>query len=48
MEQIDEVVSLLYKQDTQPPFVQEAVEEDLSDDPQAPPLYNINDPWESE
>jgi hypothetical protein len=48
MEQIDEVVSLLYKQDTQPPFVQETVEEDLSNDPQAPPLYNINDPWESE
>jgi hypothetical protein len=38
MEQIDEVVSLLYKQDTQPPFVQEAVEEDLSNDPQAPPI----------
>lgn len=48
LEQIDEVVSLLYKQDTQAPFIPDAEEEEVSDEPQSPPLYSITDPWESE
>jgi hypothetical protein len=49
MDKIDEVVSMLYKQDTQIPFKDEQViEDETTEEPVTPPLYTINEPWVSE
>ena len=49
MDKIDEVVSMLYKQDTQMPFKDEQViEDETTEEPVTPPLYTINEPWVSE
>ena len=49
MDKIDEVVSMLYKQDTQNLFPEaDVVEDETTPEPVTPPLYNINEPWASE
>ena len=49
MDKIDEVVSMLYKQDTQNPFPEaDVIEDETTPEPVTPPLYNINEPWVSE
>jgi hypothetical protein len=49
MDKIDEVVSMLYKQDTQNAISEaEVIEDETTEEPVTPPLYNINDPWVSE